>query len=286
MLKSEVFQENLLQVIIVSLIFLLISGLITWAFIKKGFFKVPSSPSLELKIRGIDVLRGFGYFLGTEIGLISAIYMGSHYGMWSLDLVNKGWLNLMIIYASACMVALAYFELKPDQKRALWNRKGIPWYQAIKAGLINLVIFYFPVIVLGSIVSWVVAHYFDQEPKDQQAVEFLREAAKNPFQLFFTIIAVTILAPFKEEFLFRGLLQSWLKQKLGYSSLAIILASLVFALFHYTSSQELSNIALLWTLFVLSCGLGFIFEKEGSLWASIAMHSGFNMSQLALFFIT
>jgi uncharacterized protein len=285
MIQSEIFQENLLPALIALGLLLLASGLLVWSFAKRGFFTLPSSPSLLLTIRGSDVLKGFGYFLFAELGLFSIFITMVHKLVHGMRL-NPTWISLASVYAGAAAVALVYYELKAEQKQALWNRRGIPWYRSIAAGLINLAILYVPVILLGSMISLLVSYYFDQEPKNQLAVEFLRQARENPLQLFLTIIAVTVLAPFKEEFLFRGLLQSWLKQKINNTWLAIGITSLIFAFFHYAGSQEFSNISLLCALFVLSCGLGFIFEKEGSLWASIAMHAGFNTSQILLFFMS
>ena len=74
----------------------------------------------------------------------------------------------------------------------------------------------------------------------------------------FTII---IAAPVTEEFIFRGMLQNWLKTKLGTKS-AIITASACFALFHLSSSQGLGNISLALSLFSFACFLGFIYEKQ------------------------
>lgn len=285
MIQSEVFQENLLQALIALALLLIVSGLIVWSFAKQGFFSLPSSLSLPLNIRGSDVLKGFGYFLAIELGLFSILILTIH-ELKPVIHLNSTWMSLASVYGGAVAVALAYYGLQAEQKQALWNRRGIPWYQSIKAGLINLAILYVPVILLGSMISLIVSYFFDQEPKSQSAVEFLRQVRENPLQLFFTVLAVTVLAPFKEEFLFRGLLQSWLKQKINHSWLAIGITSLIFALFHFAGSQELSNISLLCALFMLSCGLGFIFEKQGSLWAPIAMHAGFNTSQILLFFMS
>ena len=59
--------------------------------------------------------------------------------------------------------------------------------------------------------------------------------------------------------------------------MAVILTSVLFALVHQ-----------LWTapaIFVLSVGMGYAYERTGSLWASITMHFLFNGIQLALLFV-
>ena len=55
-----------------------------------------------------------------------------------------------------------------------------------------------------------------------------------------------------------------------------MIASLIFAAFHFSTSQGLNNIELLVSLFVLSCFLGFLYERQESLLASMALHATFN----------
>ena len=94
--------------------------------------------------------------------------------------------------------------------------------------------------------------------------------------------AVIILVPITEEFLFRGLLQSWLKQKLRSPLCSILFSSGIFVFFHYSSQLGLSNIPLLSSLFVLSCMLGYLYERQHSLWAPIGLHCFFNFMSLLL----
>lgn len=284
MIQNEGVQESLLSTVLLLIFLLGISLLFVWKIAKKGFFKVSLPVAFNLIIRGKDVLRGFFYFLGAELTVVLG---GSFlFYNWHLSLFfSKEWISLASMYAGACGVTCAYFALKTNQRYALWNQRGVSWYQAAKEGLINLSIFYFPVILLSSLLSLLISHFFKQQPQPQQAIEFLLQAKKNPVLFCLTITSVILLAPFKEEFLFRALLQSWIKKKTT-SSGAIVLTSFIFALFHYSPSQELSNISLLCSLFILSCGLGFIFEKEGSIAAPLAMHAAFNASQILLFIIT
>jgi hypothetical protein len=106
----------------------------------------------------------------------------------------------------------------------------------------------------------------------------------SPFMLSIALFTIIIAAPVTEEFIFRGMLQNWLKTKLGTKS-AIITTSACFALFHLSSSQGLGNISLALSLFSFACFLGFIYEKKGSLYASIGLHMTFNaVSTLRILF--
>ena len=88
-----------------------------------------------------------------------------------------------------------------------------------------------------------------------------------------------------EEFLFRGVLQNFLK-KYFKRDVSIIITSLVFAFFHYSPSQKLSNISIIGSLFVLACFLSFLYERQKSLFAPIFLHATFNaISIINLIFI-
>lgn len=79
-----------------------------------------------------------------------------------------------------------------------------------------------------------------------------------------SVITVCLVAPVIEEMLFRGvILRSFL---LNYSAPnAIILSSLLFAIFHLTISQ-------LPAAFILGCLLGWLYLRTRSLWPSILAH--------------
>jgi len=83
-----------------------------------------------------------------------------------------------------------------------------------------------------------------------------------------SIITICILAPFLEEMLFRGIiLRGFLNH---YSSKkAIILSSLLFALFHLNFYQ-------IPFAFVVGCYLGWLFYNSKSLWPCIFAHASFN----------
>jgi membrane protease YdiL (CAAX protease family) len=102
-------------------------------------------------------------------------------------------------------------------------------------------------------------------------------------------------APLAEETFFRGMLQTSLVQK-GWGFLvafppdrtytpppyqrwaAILICSFLFCAMHSVDHMPI--------LFVLSVGLGYLYERTGNLWASIVLHAAFNwwtLSQLLFF---
>ncbi|MGL5263711.1 MAG: lysostaphin resistance A-like protein, partial [Candidatus Rhabdochlamydia sp.] len=111
---------------------------------------------------------------------------------------------------------------------------------------------------------------------EQVAVRYLKKSIYSPSQLIPALIMIVCAAPIIEELLFRGCLQSYLKRYMK-SSLAIIFSSLCFSVFHFSFSQGIGNVSLLFSLFVFALFLGFIYERQGSLFASIGLHMTLNV---------
>jgi membrane protease YdiL (CAAX protease family) len=92
-------------------------------------------------------------------------------------------------------------------------------------------------------------------------------------QLLIAGFAVLIVPVF-EELLFRGFLQSSLRSLSGKPWIAIVLTSLFFAILHPPTHIP--------ALFFLSCGLGYAYERSGSLFRPILMHVFFNGFSVAV----
>lgn len=113
------------------------------------------------------------------------------------------------------------------------------------------------------------------EMPDQLAIHFLKMTFGHRLYFILSISTIVFFAPLIEELLFRGFLQSYIRQHLG-SFKAIFISSLVFAFYHYAPEQGVTNITIIGSIFVCSCFFGFIYEKRRSLKASILMHGFFN----------
>jgi len=101
-----------------------------------------------------------------------------------------------------------------------------------------------------------------------EALKLLTESGAVPLRVLLAIMAV-VVAPVVEEMLFRGLFQTAIRSYLRRPWPAIVIASLVFASIH----EDVSH----WpSLFVLALGLGYVYEKSGSLLRPIFMHALFN----------
>lgn len=270
-----------------SLILSLFALGLAWRF---GLFR-PFQASAFPQIHGKDVLKGFGYFLFIEILLIPAL-IGLIFIMKGEDLKNalnvnsqlRSWINLLIIMGGFGGVTFAYLELTSVQRLQIWGQHEHPWYYQIGMGIIAWLVSYPLVLSLSEGISLLIWHFFHQPFVEQVAVQNVRQSMENPLLFGLTAIAVIIVVPLTEELLFRGLLQSWFKRKFHNTLIGIMLSSLIFALFHYSGNHGMTNVELLSSLFFLSCMLGYIYERQRSLWAPIGMHSFFNFISLLMIF--
>ncbi len=139
---------------------------------------------------------------------------------------------------------------------------------------------------VGQFFDWLLFTIFQiKELPDQLAVYFVKMSFAHPGFFTLALISISILAPIVEELLFRGFLQSFLRTHLG-SAKAILISSVCFALFHFSPEQGLGNIPIIGSLFAFALFLGYLYERQGSLFASIALHSLFNtISILNLYFL-
>ncbi len=99
----------------------------------------------------------------------------------------------------------------------------------------------------------------------------LKEMTEDPavaLQILLIVLAV-VVAPLTEEMIFRGLFQTMLRSYLGQPWPAIVVTSVLFAMVH-------GDLAHWPALFVLALGLGYAYEKSGSLFRPIFMHALFN----------
>jgi membrane protease YdiL (CAAX protease family) len=97
-------------------------------------------------------------------------------------------------------------------------------------------------------------------------------AAAGALGLVLSILAGAVLTPLGEEFAFRGVLTSALLAKLP-AWVAIVLGAAVFALAHGINP-------VLPTAFVVGLVSGVMFHRTGSIWPSVMVHAGNNVTAL------
>jgi membrane protease YdiL (CAAX protease family) len=290
-LTNEAFNEELSRLWIVFLIAVTLALPVVLFAWRRKFFEWESGTPWLVNINGRDVFKAFFYFIFFQAFLIPSLVTvsyilitGEHWDTVAEAPSVQVWLSSLIVAGGFFGVMLAYFDLNSSQRRLMWgysSERG----KDFRLGALTWLIIYPVVVALGQLVGIVVLLLFQELPTDQVAVKHVKYALENPLLFAVTFVSVGGIVPLLEELLFRGFLQSWIKFRLKSSKWAIVITSIVFALFHFSASQGVTNIELLFSLFILSCFLGFLYERQQSLWAPIGLHACFNtLSMLMILF--
>ncbi|NLC07879.1 MAG: CPBP family intramembrane metalloprotease [Syntrophomonadaceae bacterium] len=161
------------------------------------------------------------------------------------------------------------------------QRYKLPWLflglspcsisRVLAAGLGGGVILFFSVILISLGLSWLMP-----QPTEPQPYVDILLAAQDWRQLALVMAVGSILAPLSEEFYFRGFLFPYLRERLGVT-FGMWGSAAIFGALHLDP----------WRFIPLTLGgfgLAFIYQRTGSLFASILAHSVWNtiMSVLVL----
>lgn len=106
------------------------------------------------------------------------------------------------------------------------------------------------------------------EPLDNPQVQMLAPAGFTWFSATLTVFLASVVAPFVEEFLFRGLIHRWISERTG-MWIAIPASAAIFAALHGIP-------LLIPPLFVVGCLLAWVYEKSRSIWPCIVLHGVYN----------
>lgn len=277
----------------VILMFSPISFFLLWMAYKRGYFVLPYPPTptkLALPLKAVAIV--FGIYLGTTIG-VAAVLSAIIKEIYSLKQtpippIVLSWLQIALFAIILLFFTLYSRTLEKSLIRKIWknwsapNAKPIAW--DLTLGVITWGISFPLVIVVGQIADLLLAIFCGFETYEQVAVRYLKTTLASPEMLTIALVTILIAAPIIEEFLFRGILQTYFKRIMNVKW-AIICSSLCFACFHYAPSQGIGNISLITSLFTFALFLGFIYERQSSLFASIGLHFCFNaMSAFRILF--
>ncbi len=274
--------QYLLESLTLFIIFLSVAVAISWvAYLKKYFdlpFKDFSGPNISLK----DVMVSFLVFLAIYMILGREIMklLFRFPTLASNPFILGSLLQFIVFFLT--VICLFVYDLFQDRTEILKIFKDYdfpgnkPIQNDISLGFITWFIATPLVIALSQLSEMLTSLFFGKPEAQQVAVESLKSATESPIAFVTVLISILMFAPFLEEYLFRGVLQSWLRRKIGSIS-AIFIAGAAFAFLHYAPQQGWTNIPLIISLFTFGCYLGFIYEKSRSLFAPIVLHVTFNL---------
>lgn len=252
----------------------LITNSIAW---KNGFYEWHPLPPPRIFFK--QVISVFAIYIGVTFIL-------SHYFVGLLQRHSTGTVSLglnitvqFLIVVSMVIALIFYGRTQSPIFQKIWKNPA----QAVATsstydfflGLAALFVAFPVVIVVGQFFDLLLYLFFQVETYEQTAVRYLKTTLVSPSLTMLAMITIVVIAPFIEEFLFRGTLQTYFKQRLS-AKKAIILTSICFALFHFSPEQGLGNLSLIPSLFTFACFLGYVYERQGSLFASVGLHMAFN----------
>lgn len=256
----------------------ILAALLLWIGWRRGFFTFPDMP-WEVPIRFFHLIGAFAiYFLVTFVGttLVVAFFKKQIVANY---LGYSSWFNFLMSFLISCFLAIYLLCLPGKVAKGLLLRhseRGHLMIEDVWFAFYAWVLSFPLVLFLSQFLELLITKIFQvTQLPDQIAVQFLKSTFANPLYFVLATISIIILAPLIEETLFRGFLQSYIRQHLG-SKQAILITSVCFSLFHYATGQTLGNISIIVSLFVLSLFLGFIYEKRGSILAPMTLHASFN----------
>lgn len=261
-----------------------------WWMGKRGFF---TSPLLH-QTRGIflnllTVIGLFVTYLGCSLLLPSALGTLFRSSFIENPVKMMNWTQLFTMSLSVLFLFLfSRGWIAPGSLAKIWKDRECQGARSIGydfgSGIFCWILAFPLVVVVGDLCDLLIYSVFGAQNYEQVAVVYLKMTKEHPSMLIIALGMILVAAPCVEEYLFRGILQNWLRRHLG-AKAAILLASLCFALFHFASSQGWGNVSLVVSLFLFACFLGFIYEKQRSLFASIGLHMAFNtVSALRILF--
>jgi hypothetical protein len=103
------------------------------------------------------------------------------------------------------------------------------------------------------------------------------------YQYPIVILTAAIVAPFVEEFYFRGVLLSWLGRKITIVP-AVLVSALLFGLLHFRFTSHPGAEGWVYTGVIVFLGLlnAILAVRTKSLWPPFALHAGYNATVVAI----
>jgi membrane protease YdiL (CAAX protease family) len=263
---------------------------ILWLGWKQGFFRWHPEEEWNPDIRLYQVAAGFAIYFVISI-LAPSLFIPLLRPYFPLPESYVGyatWINFLLSATIFAALFLLWCYLPNNVRRSIWKSKSASqtYGRDLQMSFFAWCLAFPTVLFVNQLLEDFLYHVIGIEQiPDQIAVRFIKMTAEYPFYFFLAITAVVILAPLIEEFLFRGLLQSFIRKHLG-AKQAIVITALCFSCFHLSLAQGFGNIPIVSSLFPLALFLGFLYERQRSLLSSIGLHSLFNaLSILNLYFM-
>lgn len=255
---------------------------LVWAAKSYGFFTLPAErKSNPVRLKMVIVVFAIYLIMTMLVAPLLAEPLKTYFAPSGEPAVFAALsiLQLLILFGIFIFFYLYSKAESPQLFGRIWKDRSIPHPKPIAVdfvmGVLTWIIGFPLVIAVGQLADMILYFFFGLENYEQVAVRYLKTTLGSPEMLTIALVTILIAAPIIEEFMFRGCLQSYFKRFMAPSK-AIALSAICFALFHYAPSQGIGNISLIASLFLFALFLGFIYERQASLFASVGLHMTFN----------
>ena len=191
-------------------------------------------------------------------------------------------LNQLIVFLPVCL----YVIIKVAR-----NKKGLvtfgllpkkPFYELLVSavGLVCALVLVIATLLISKLVAEELG--FDTHELGHDALKQMTQA-KSKSSLWLMITSAVIVAPFFEEIIYRGLMQTALNRFSQWSGrwIVVVASAAIFTVIHVGGMPGAS----LPGIFVLGILLGWIYEKTQSLLPCIIIHAAFNAFNVAMVLI-
>jgi len=252
---------------------------------KNGFlpFNKPSMSTLSMRRAPsfVEVLIAFTIYFAMAFMLLLLMRFVSFFTTIG-PLLNILFFMLLAVIEAATLFyyAMQFCQWSKNRFKELFYRNKKEMLSGFYLGLVAWAISLPLTIALSKIVLMILIH-FGYEAVDQEVVALAKYALASPILFTFLSFVIVLIVPCFEELLFRGFLQTFLSKVL-HRKWSVVCTALIFALFHFNFYHGLANLPLLTVLFVFALFAGLLYERQGSLFASITLHVMFNLTNIVL----
>ncbi|MDP3703614.1 MAG: type II CAAX endopeptidase family protein, partial [Candidatus Omnitrophota bacterium] len=266
--------------VLLALLIMLMAGMVVsgFALSVQGFSSIRRSSSWQSS--AAPPLRwSFGElaritFLAVAIALLLPfvqIALLAAMPSWKLD-VNV-WIpvSMLVLDLFVIIAVLAFAVNKPPSRWALLTHSGRRLSDSVKTGLRSYVTVFPWLILLLVLISWVARAIGFQPPLEPiHRLLFLEDRAGV---LVLTALLACVIGPIAEEFFFRGVVYGAIRSRTS-RLVAMLISGGLFAVTH-------TNLMGFLPIGVLGCLLAYLYERTGTLIASITVHVFHNSLLLA-----
>ena len=271
--SSKMFLK-ILAIRFIPLVTILIGSILAlktlWKVIYLKKFGWKEIEPLELELIDMVLLIAGGFVVLGEV--VSPLFSISLVELFSKNISNELSQSLKIFFGYLFMaippLLIVYYQVKSLKGEFILKKDYFQFkFSSIKHAIIYGIKGWLTIVPFVLLISVIMNSLIDNQNGSNPLLEIVLNN-KNYFSFIILFATTTLLAPFFEEIIFRGILLPTLSRDFGVIW-GIIVSAFIFALAHLSIGE-------MPPLFVLGIGLGITRIVSGSLLSSVIMHSLWN----------